>query len=74
MWPIPDHDGGSTRGCVVLWRRSDEVVPDHTRVLALDRIVRIAELALDLERSVAQLRHAATHDPLTGLANRARFD
>ncbi len=74
VWPIPDHDGGSTRGCVVLWRRSDEVVPDHTRVLALDRIVRIAELALDLERSVAQLRHAATHDPLTGLANRARFD
>ncbi len=74
VWPIPDHDSGTSRGCVVVWRRSEELVPDHTRVLALDRIVRIAELALDLERSVARLRHAATHDPLTGLANRARFD
>ena len=74
VWPISDHGSGSPRGCLVVWRRSDEVVPDHTRVLALDRIVRIAELALDLERSVARLRYAATHDPLTGLANRARFD
>ncbi len=72
-WPIPDHETGTTRGCVVAWRRSDQVEADHARVLALDKVVRIAELALDLERSVSALHHAATHDPLTGLGNRAQL-
>ena len=39
----------------------------------LDNLVRVTSLVLDREQQAARLRHAANHDVLTGLANRARF-
>ena len=72
-WPVLEGRDGSVGACVVVWRRSDEVVPDHSRLMAMDRLGRIAGLALDRERALGQLRHAATHDSLTQLANRNQF-
>jgi diguanylate cyclase (GGDEF)-like protein len=40
----------------------------------LDDLAMCAAAVLTLHRSVARLQHAVTHDPLTGLANRASFD
>lgn len=73
VWPVPDARDGSVAACVVAWRRGDEIEPDQSRVYAMDRLSRIAELRLDREQSLVSLHYAATHDPLTKLANRACF-
>ena len=67
---MPGPDG--PQACLVLWRRRDEDA-DHTCRVSMDRLVRLTELVLAGERSAADLRFAASHDVLTGLANRARF-
>jgi diguanylate cyclase (GGDEF)-like protein/PAS domain S-box-containing protein len=69
-WPVIGTAGPAA--CLVLWRRSDEE-PDHTCQMALDNLVRVTGLVLERELQVAQIRHAALHDPLTELANRAWF-
>jgi diguanylate cyclase (GGDEF)-like protein len=56
----------------VLWRRLDEE-PDHTCRVSLDRLVRLSSLVFEREGAAAALRHTASHDTLTGLANRAVF-
>jgi diguanylate cyclase (GGDEF)-like protein/PAS domain S-box-containing protein len=79
-WPvvrIPDDVGDvQARGvdaCIVAWRSGEEVEPDYTRVQLLDGLARMARLAFERARTQARLEHAATTDPLTQLANRARF-
>jgi diguanylate cyclase (GGDEF)-like protein/PAS domain S-box-containing protein len=69
-WPVfgPDR----VEGCLVLWRRPDEE-PDHTCRMLLATLERVTGLVLQQQRAAERLRHAATHDPLTGLANRAQF-
>jgi diguanylate cyclase (GGDEF)-like protein/PAS domain S-box-containing protein len=70
VWPVPGPDG--TAACLVLWRRDDEDV-DHTCRFLMEQLVRLTGLVLERERAAADLLHAATHDFLTGLANRTRF-
>ncbi|HWD52121.1 MAG TPA: diguanylate cyclase, partial [Acidimicrobiales bacterium] len=69
-WPVAGPNGAV--GCLVLWRQADEE-PDHTCTMQLENLVRITGLVLEREQAAEQLRYAASHDPLTGLANRARF-
>jgi diguanylate cyclase (GGDEF)-like protein len=71
-WAWPFSASGEPAGCLVLWRPADET-PDHTCVMLLENLVRITGLVLEREQQETRLKHAATHDPLTGLANRARF-
>jgi diguanylate cyclase (GGDEF)-like protein/PAS domain S-box-containing protein len=71
-WSWPVVSGDRVEGCLVLWRRSDEE-PDHTCRQLLSTLVRVTGLVLEQQRAGERLRHAAAHDPLTGLANRAQF-
>jgi diguanylate cyclase (GGDEF)-like protein/PAS domain S-box-containing protein len=71
-WAWPVRSSGEPAGCIVLWRRDDEE-PDHTCTMLLDNLVRITGLVLEREQEEARLRHAASHDPLTQLPNRASF-
>ena len=70
VWPVIGPD--RVDACLVLWRRADEDV-DHTCRFLMEKLVRLTSLVLERERAAAALRHAATHDPLTGLANRTSF-
>ena len=72
VWPVTG-DAGGVEACLVAWRSGSEVTPDFTRVRLLESLVRLARLAFERDRTHARLEHAATHDPLTHLANRARF-
>jgi diguanylate cyclase (GGDEF)-like protein len=69
-WPVA-HSGAITAS-LVLWRAADEA-PDHTCTMVLDNLSRLAGLVLDQAQHQVRLEHAALHDPLTGLPNRARF-
>lgn len=69
-WPVAGPDG--IEACLVLWRRVDEEI-DHTSRMLLEQLATLTALVLERERASTSLLHAATHDPLTGLANRARF-
>jgi len=70
VWPV--HGIDAVQACLVLWRVADEDA-DHTCRVSMDRLVRLTELVLAGERSASDLRFAASHDALTGLANRSRF-
>lgn len=49
------------------------VVPVDTEAGLPERVVRIAIDITDRKEAEERIRHVAEHDPLTGLANRARF-
>ncbi len=70
--PVTGADGERTMGCVVAW----SVDPEEPRAgfwVALRRALRLASLAITRSRTEDRLRWAATHDPLTGVLNRAAF-
>jgi diguanylate cyclase (GGDEF)-like protein/PAS domain S-box-containing protein len=71
-WPVGVSGGVGVQGCVVMWRR-EPGDPEPSCEMAAHRLVHLTALALERERSQRRLLHAALHDPLTGLANRARF-
>ncbi len=71
-WPVVARDGSGTVGALVLWRQLDEP-PDHTCRMTLRRLVRFIGLLFRREAMTSALRHAALHDPLTELGNRAAF-
>ncbi len=71
-WSFPVLDGDDPQACLVLWRTADEE-PDYTCRVLLANLVRVTGLVLARERDATALRFAASHDPLTGLANRSRF-
>jgi diguanylate cyclase (GGDEF)-like protein len=51
----------------------DGCIPDPAELHAMELFVNLMGLALAKARAQARLRHEATHDALTGLANRAFF-
>jgi diguanylate cyclase (GGDEF)-like protein/PAS domain S-box-containing protein len=72
-WAYPVRDGaGDVAACLVLWR-SDPRGMEESYLVWIRRLVRLTQLVLEQEAARAQLIHAANHDPLTGLANRAAF-
>ena len=68
-WPVPVDDG--VAACLVLWRREEEV-PDYTCTMVLQNMVRVTGLVIEHDQAARRLQHSASHDELTGLANRAR--
>jgi diguanylate cyclase (GGDEF)-like protein/PAS domain S-box-containing protein len=61
-----------TELALVVWRTDDAPLSLNQR-RHLDHVVDLTALALERDDYVIQLRHAAMHDPLTGIANRAQF-
>ncbi len=72
-WPVVDPRDGTVAAVVTAWRRHDQLVADHTRAQLLDHLCRIVGIALDRNRMLSRLQHAAHHDGLTGLVNRTQF-
>lgn len=75
VWCYPVHDAFEQRlaGCLVAWRKRVGV-PSPNQAVHLERATTIASLAFGRAIAERHLRHAAYHDPLTGLANRRRLD
>jgi diguanylate cyclase (GGDEF)-like protein len=75
VWSYPVQDAFEQRlaGCLVVWRKRTGV-PSPNQAVHLERAITIASLAFGRAIAERQLRHAAYHDPLTGLANRRRLD
>jgi diguanylate cyclase (GGDEF)-like protein len=71
-WPVGVSGGVGVQACLVLWR-SAPGVPEPSCELAAHRVLHLTALALERERNEARLVHAALHDSLTSLANRANF-
>jgi diguanylate cyclase (GGDEF)-like protein len=74
VWSYPLHDAFEQRpaGCLVAWRKRAGV-PSPNEAVHLERATTIASLAFGRAIAERHLRHAAYHDPLTGLANRRRL-
>ncbi|QXC61998.1 diguanylate cyclase [Aquihabitans sp. G128] len=70
--PIGHVDDDGVGAVLVIWRREPGWPEPNATTLA-DQLVRLGKLALDRDEHRHQLLHAARHDHLTGLANRARF-
>ena len=71
-WAWPVVRGDAVVACLVLWRDADDE-QDHTCSMVLDNLARLTGLVLDQAQHTVRLHHEASHDRLTGLANRARF-
>jgi diguanylate cyclase (GGDEF)-like protein len=77
-WPVTaSADDATTEAlppsaCLIVWRTEGGRPEPAERVL-LDRLAAVIRLALAQDSAHAQLHHAATHDPLTGLPNRSLF-
>jgi diguanylate cyclase (GGDEF)-like protein/PAS domain S-box-containing protein len=75
-WPVlaPRAEGEpkAVVACFVLWRDHVESFDDTCR-MQLRRLGRLTRMILERDRDEARLRHAARHDPLTDLPNRASF-
>jgi len=70
--PIEAPSGDDIIGAMILWGVST-IDFDTSMQSPLHVAVRLAALAIADSRSKRALRWAASHDPLTGLANRAEF-
>jgi diguanylate cyclase (GGDEF)-like protein len=73
-WAVPviGASSGSVVGCLVVASPVGGT-PRPWMQFWLGRATRLLALAIDRERSMAQLRRAAYEDSLTGVANRARL-
>lgn len=73
-WTVPIVRPGSDQVEAVLavWR-TDEEEPWAMHRNALDRLVHLLAMAIHQDRTTRQLVHAAAHDVLTDLPNRATF-
>jgi predicted signal transduction protein with EAL and GGDEF domain len=75
--PLPYVAVGAADGLLLVnaWQGSDDLVAVAFTVVALTGMVAYRQMTALRENShlVARLNHAATHDTLTGLANRALF-
>jgi diguanylate cyclase (GGDEF)-like protein/PAS domain S-box-containing protein len=68
--PVDDPSGGSA--CLIAW--FDEPAVAHLEFAhSVVELAKVLRLACERHYHLEQLGHAATHDPLTGLANRSGF-
>lgn len=70
--PVAVAGDDAPSAALVLWRSSD-AAPSRFTWTAVHRAGRLLQLSLQWDRSHRALAFAATHDPLTGLANRMAF-
>lgn len=74
VWIIPVRvpPDDAALACLTIWR-SVEGEPWVSHQVAVERAARLTALAFERRHSEELLRHAAMHDTLTGVANRAQF-
>ena len=70
--PVIVADDAATLACVVVWR-DVAGVPWVSQKVSLERATQLTALALTRRLHEARLVHAALHDTLTGVPNRAKF-
>ena len=74
LWlaPVTVGPDGAALACIAIWR---DVTGDPwvSHQVSLARAVRLTKLAFERHRAEELLLHAAMHDTLTGVANRAQF-
>lgn len=70
--PVTSPAPGASHLCLVVANPYAEPFTINERAY-LDRICSLLALATERNHFVRELRHAATHDPLTGLDNRSSF-
>jgi len=71
-FPISQNATSEPEACIMVWRDSAGAPSPGAR-MAVERAGRLIALALERRRTHSELVHAARHDPLTGLPNRAQF-
>ena len=71
-YPIAHLESRRRAAVLVLWRR-EIGSPEPSATMLADQVVHLTQLALDRHDRTRLLFHAARHDHLTGLANRAHF-
>jgi len=73
-WAVPVNvpPDDAMLACIVVWRDLPGT-PFVSHLASLDRARRLTALAFERQHTEGLLRHAALHDPLTRLPNRAQF-
>jgi diguanylate cyclase (GGDEF)-like protein len=71
-YPICRTGTGVVDAVLVFWRRVAGA-PEPSSTMMAERLVKLCALVLERVEHSRDLHHAANHDPLTGLVNRARF-
>ena len=73
-WAFPTIPGpdGPASGCLIIWRTVPGAPSPGERV-GIERAGKLLALAIERRRTEGMLLHAARHDTLTGLPNRAQF-
>ncbi len=72
VFPVLAPASRTVSGCLIAWRTRPGR-PSPGEQVAMDRIGRLLTLALERRDTHELLLHAARHDALTGLPNRAQF-
>ena len=72
VFPVVLPATGQVSACLIAWRTRPGR-PSPGEQVAIDRMSRLLSLALERRHTQDLLVHAARHDPLTGLPNRAQF-
>jgi diguanylate cyclase (GGDEF)-like protein/PAS domain S-box-containing protein len=70
--PVALADGEDPVAAIIVWRRHPGS-PNRLNLNTLRKASQLLRLTLQWDRSHRRLKYAATHDPLTGLANRQAF-
>ncbi len=72
-YPVLRSSQRGVAAVFVLWRREPGADPEPNVTMLTRRLLRLTGLLLERHELAGHLRHAATHDQLTGLANRSAF-